>query len=232
MDVTFRCGVRARLSLAAYSWFVNAYRNGLIGRVNCVGIVAYLYGVVRFFINGDGDLLFIMPDGVKLKYIDPFTIAETWLYDVHFLGFDLSNWLVVDVGAFVVAVEPVPSHFEAMLRNIELNPELKPRILPINAAIADKDGYVEIHYSGQLDGEVSIYERKGFRARVPSMRLPTLIREISRSGIDLSKFKVKALKMDCKGCEWDVVSNETDVLRLFDIIRVEYAGYLRKLHSQ
>ncbi|ADY01281.1 hypothetical protein VMUT_1075 [Vulcanisaeta moutnovskia 768-28] len=47
VDVTFRCGVGARLSPSAYSWLVNAYRNGLIGRVDYVG-GAYLYGVVRF----------------------------------------------------------------------------------------------------------------------------------------------------------------------------------------
>ena len=32
--------------------------------------------------------------------------------------------------------------------------------------------------------------------------------------------------MDCKGCEYDVI-NEVDVLRLFDIVKIEYSGYLR-----
>ena len=42
----------------------------------------------------------------------------------------------------------------------------------------------------------------------------------------LDRFKVRVLKMDCKGCEYDVI-NEVDVLRLFDIVKIEYSGYLR-----
>jgi FkbM family methyltransferase len=236
VDVVFRCGVKARLSPSAYSWLANAYRDGLIKRVE---VIAYLWDVARVFINGDA--LFIMPDGVKLKYIDPFTTAETWLCDVHFLGFDLTNWLVVDVGAyvgdtalyyakrgaFVIAIEPVPTNYEAMLRNIELNPGLKPRILPINAAIADKDDYVNISYDGEFDGAASIYEVKRFKVKVRSIKPGTLIKEVSRSGIDLSRFKVKVLKMDCRGCGWDIVSNELEVIRSFDIVKIEYSGYLR-----
>jgi hypothetical protein len=45
-------------------------------------------------------------------------------------------------------------------------------------------------------------------------------------GLDLDRFKVRVLKMDCKGCEYDVI-NEVDVLRLFDIVKIEYNGYLR-----
>jgi hypothetical protein len=40
------------------------------------------------------------------------------------------------------------------------------------------------------------------------------------------RYKVRVLKMDCKGCEYDVI-NEVDVLRLFDIVKIEYSGYLR-----
>ncbi|AET33364.1 hypothetical protein P186_1962 [Pyrobaculum ferrireducens] len=144
--------------------------------------MAYLYGVVRVFIDGDGDILFIMPDGVKLKYIDQFTIAETWLYDIHFLGFDLSGWLVFDIGAYVgdmalyyakrgaavVAVEPVPANFEAMLKNIELNAEKGHKVLPVNAAVADADGFVEIYYSGPLTNHLRSLKR-GYLAKMRSI---------------------------------------------------------------
>ncbi|WP_291999301.1 FkbM family methyltransferase, partial [Caldivirga sp.] len=143
-----------------------------------------------------------------------------------FVG-DSSIYFALRGAKRVIVVEPVPINYEEMIRNIELNPELKPRILPINAAIADRDDYVNISYDGEFDGAASIYEVKRFKARVRSMRLGTLINEVSRLSVDLSSFRVKVLKLDCKGCEWDVVSNETDVLRLFDIIKIEYAGYLR-----
>jgi len=85
---------------------------------------------------------------------------------------------------------------------------------------------VELGYSAQLDGAASIYHTSRFRTKVKSMRLPTLIKEIANKGIDLSKFKIRVLKMDCKGYEYDVI-NEAEVLRLFDIIKIEYSGYLR-----
>jgi hypothetical protein len=58
------------------------------------------------------------------------------------------------------------------------------------------------------------------------MRLSTLIKEITGMELDLGKFRVRVLKMDCKGCEYDVI-NEVDVLRLFDIVKIEYSGDLR-----
>lgn len=94
------------------------------------------------------------------------------IYDVHFLGFDLSGWLVLNVGAyisdtalyyasrgaFVVAIEPVLRHFEVMLKNIELNPDLKPRILSINATVGSSDGSVDVVVGGEFNDKASIYK--------------------------------------------------------------------------
>jgi FkbM family methyltransferase len=106
-------------------------------------------------------------------------------------------------GAFVVAVEPLPSNYEVMLWNLELNSDLKHRVIPVNAATGDKDGFVEFSYSKPMDAGASIYGGR-FKVKVRSMRLSTLIREITGMGLDLGKFRVRVLKMDCKGCEYDV----------------------------
>jgi len=63
-----------------------------------------------------------------------------------------------------------------------------------------------------------------FVIKVRSMRLSTLIRELENRGIDMSKFKVRILKVDCKGCEYELMNNGS--LRLFDIAKIEYSGYL------
>ena len=107
-----------------------------------------------------------------------------------------------------------------------MNPDLKHRVIPVNAAISDKDGFVEFSYSKPMDYGASIYGGGRFKVKVRSMRLSTLIREITSMGLDLDKFRVRVLKMDCKGCEYDVI-NEVDVLRLFDIVKIEYSGHLR-----
>jgi len=183
-----------------------------------------------------------MPDSImlSLESFDPLVIAETWLYEIHFLGSDLTNWFVLDIGAyigdtalyyakrgaFVVAVEPLPSNYEAMLRNIELNPDLKSRIVPINVAVGPKDDCVEFVCSKAIDGGASMYGNGRRKIKVRSVRLSTLIKEINARGVDLSRYEFKALKMDCKGCEYDVI-HEPDALKLFDIIKIEYSGYLR-----
>jgi FkbM family methyltransferase len=243
-DVIAKCNDDViTLNPNVYSFIVKAYYDGVLRDVYCDKTLrGRLWGTVDLVILKDGRGFLRMPDGtiVSSDIIDTIVVIETWLYDIHFLGFDLNGWLIVDVGAYigdtplyyakrgalVVAVEPLPSNYEVMLWNLELNPDLKHRVIPVNAAISGRDGFVEFSYSTSIDSGASIYGGGRFKVRVRSMRLSTLIREITGMGLDLDKFRVRVLKMDCKGCEYDVI-NEVDVLRLFDIVKIEYSGYLR-----
>jgi FkbM family methyltransferase len=241
ITVRFRCGDGRVYVLSpwVYSRIVNAYYDGLF-RLVCDGeLIGRFFGVIDL-IHRDGEFLLRMPDGILLTIdsFDPVIIAETWLYDIHFLGFDLSDWFVLDIGAFVgdtalyyarrgafvVAVEPLPSNYEVMIRNLELNPELKPRVIPINAAISGVDGFVEFRYNATIDGGASTHGMGRFVAKVRSVRLSTLIRELEGRGIGMSKFRVRVLKADCKGCEYELVNDEA--IRLFDIVKIEYSGDL------
>jgi len=242
-DVIVKCDDVITLNPNVYSFIVNEYHDGVLRDVYCdKALRGRLWGAVDLVILKDGRGFLRMPDDaiVSLESFDRTVISETWLYDIHFLGFDLNGWLIVDVGAYigdtplyyakrgalVVAVEPLPSNYEVMLWNLELNPDLKHRVIPVNAAISGRDGFVEFSYSKPMDGGASIYGGGRFKVRVRSMRLSTLIREVTGMGLDLGKFRVRVLKMDCKGCEYDVI-NEVDVLRLFDIVKIEYSGHLR-----
>jgi FkbM family methyltransferase len=242
-DVIVKCDDVITLNPNVYSIIVKAYHEGVLREVYCDKTLrGRLWGAVDLVILKDGRGFLRMPDGIIVSpdIIGTLEVIETWLYDIHFLGFDLTEWLIVDVGAyigdtplyyakrgaFVVAVEPLPSNYEVMLWNLELNSDLKHRVIPVNAAISGRDGFVEFSYSTPMDGGASIYGGGRFKVRVRSMRLSTLIREITSMGLDLGKFRVRVLKMDCKGCEYDVI-NEVDVLRLFDIVKIEYSGYLR-----
>jgi FkbM family methyltransferase len=243
-DVIVKCDDDViTLNPNVYSIIVNAYHDGVLRDVYCdKALRGRLRGAVDLVILKDGRGFLRMPDGVIVSpdIIGTLEVIETWLYDIHFLGFDLTDWLIVDIGAYigdtplyyakrgalVVAVEPLPSNYEVMLWNLELNSDLKHRVVPVNAAISGRDGFVEFSYSTPMDGSASIYGGGRFKVRVRSMRLSTLIREITGMGLDLGKFRVRVLKMDCKGCEYDVI-NEVDVMRLFDIVKIEYSGYLR-----
>jgi FkbM family methyltransferase len=243
-DIVVKCNDNLfNLDPKVYSFIVNAYYDGVLRDVYCDKTLrGRLWGAVDLVILKDGRGFLRTPDDITISFniVDFIVIIETWLYDIHFLGFDLNGWLIVDVGAYigdtplyyakrgalVVAVEPLPSNYEVMLWNLELNPDLKHRVIPVNAAISGRDGFVEFSYSTPMDGGASIYGGGRFKVRVKSMRLSTLIREITSMGLDLDGFRVRVLKMDCKGCEYDVI-NEVDVLRLFDIVKIEYSGDLR-----
>jgi hypothetical protein len=128
-------------------------------------------------LDKDGRLTLRMLDGCLLDIdsFDPVILAETWLHEIYYLGFNLTNWFVLDIGAFVgdtalyyakrgafvVAVEPLPNNYETMMKNLSLNPDLKPRIVPINVAVAGEDGFIDVKYSGGIDGGASAYTQAG-----------------------------------------------------------------------
>jgi FkbM family methyltransferase len=105
-----------------------------------------------------------------------------------------------------------------MIENIKLN-NLEDKIIPINAGLASKPGKICIE-SMDIERAISTYYSLGdCPTSVPSM---TLSEVINMYHIDSEAI----LKMDCKGCEYDVI-HEPDALKLFDIIKIEYSGYLR-----
>ena len=171
------------------------------------------------------------PNGIRLtlKESDPSILAETFLYDMHFQGFDLTGKVIVDIGAYVgdsalyfaskgamvIAYEPDPSNFRTLLYNLRLNPALQERIVPVNAA-AGRDGTVTFHTG--LGGGSRIYASTSEAVEVRSVSLRTLLH-------DHSLTKPFLLKSDCKGGEFDLVSQ--DEIRAFHRIAIEYSADLR-----
>ena len=64
-------------------------------------------------------------------------------------------------GVFVVAVEPLTNNYETRMKNLGLNHDLKPRIVSINVAVAGEDGFMDVKYSGGIDGGASAYTQAG-----------------------------------------------------------------------
>ncbi len=121
---------------------------------------------------------------------------------------------MIDVGAFVgdsaiyfalkgarrvIAIEPHPGAYAEMLDNIKLN-NLEDVIISINAGLASRPGKICIE-------NVSA---------VPAVTLSELI---NRFGIDPSD---AVLKMDCEDCEFDVILNDYEHVRLFRELIFEY----------
>jgi hypothetical protein len=143
------------------------------------------------------------------------TIIEIFHYG-EYEPLGVEGRVVVDVGAYigdsaiyfalkgarkVIAIEPHPGAFAEMLDNIKLN-NLEGVIIPVNAGLASKPGKIYIENVGA----------------VPAVTLSELI---SRFGVDPND---AVLKMDCEGCEFDIILNDYEHVKLFKELILEYHG--------
>jgi FkbM family methyltransferase len=168
------------------------------------------------------------PGGIRfrLESVESIVFAETFLYELHFAGYDLSNSTVVDVGANVgdsalyfaskgarvLAFEPDPANYVQLIRNLELNPRLAPQITTYPEAVGS-DGVVR--FRSGLRGDSGIRAEGGVALSVPSVSLATLLR---RAGLD----RAYLLKCDAKGAENELV-DQPDLGR-FDRLAIEYCA--------
>lgn len=173
--------------------------------------------------------------GVKF-YIDSIhpgnTIIETFLNKIHLINShdDWNNKVIIDVGAEcgdtplyyasmgakVYAFEPIKANFEAMIRNLSLNPKISEKIVPINAAIG-KDGMLDFYQPPKNQNMSSsfVYNIHGKDARLTKIKGYSI-------GIAMKEFKINhvdLLKMDCKGCEFFLTEKE---LENVDKVKIEY----------
>lgn len=163
------------------------------------------------------------------------TIIETFVREIHLINsdYDLNNKVVIDVGAEcgdtplyfaskgakVYAFEPVKDHFDAMMRNLSLNPELSEKIIPVNAGIG-KDETLTFFQDGSGEvGSVSFVEnvhgKNAKKIQVKCYSLESALEEFRIGHIDL-------LKMDCKGCEFSLTEN---VLKNIDRVKIEFSKF-------
>ena len=150
---------------------------------------------------------------------------------------NVKDRVVVDIGAYVgdsaiyfalkgarkvIAIEPYPGAFAEMLDNIRLN-KLENVIIPVNAGLASKPGKVCVNNVG-IDATGFIYHGLGDCPNaIPAVTLSELI---NRFSINVDN---AALKMDCEGCEFDVILSDYEHVRLFRELILEYHSNANKL---
>jgi FkbM family methyltransferase len=157
------------------------------------------------------------------------TILEIFDYGEYVL-LDVKGKDIVDVGAFigdsaiyfalrgarkVIAIEPHPGAFAEMLDNIKLN-NMENVIIPINVGLASRPGKICIENVSIDDTSVTYHRPGDCSNTVPAITLSELI---SRFGIDPND---AVLKMDCQGCEFDIILNDYKHVKLFRELIFEY----------
>jgi FkbM family methyltransferase len=115
--------------------------------------------------------------------------------------------------ARIVAVEAEASNFEVLLRNVRPYP----KILPIHAAIWNRDGEVAMTTPPEADGGIDktifiAHEGEGTRVRAITMR--TLMEDARISSIDL-------LKVDIEGAEKEVFETAREWIQNVRCIAIE-----------
>jgi FkbM family methyltransferase len=115
--------------------------------------------------------------------------------------------------ARIVAVEAEASNFEVLLRNVRPYPT----ILPIHAAIWNRDGEVAMTTPPEADGGIdktifTAHEGEGTRVRAITMR--TLMEDAHISSIDL-------LKVDIEGAEKEVFETAREWIQNVRCIAIE-----------
>jgi FkbM family methyltransferase len=177
----------------------------------------------RRYINGKGVVTFWHMYGPLLEVFDKGEFRH-----VNVKGMD-----VVDIGAFVgdsaiyfalrgakrvIAVEPHPVAYVEMLTNIDVNKLVKV-IIPVNAGLASKPGKICIGDVNVTGTVTTRYTPSDCNSGVPAVTLGGLI---EKYGIQPSE---TILKMDCEGCEYDVIMNGYEHVRLFrELIFEHHAG--------
>jgi len=205
-------------------------------------------GYVRGFRCDNGEFVIVNARGneVRVKYdtadyyINGFrfkTIGSTFVeiflredYDV-----DVKDRVVVDVGAYVgdsgiyfiqrgafrvIAIEPHPFAYDMLHYHVTENKLLFPLvgyIKPVNAGLASKPGRICV--DAPHDRVAVTYFKPGdCSVTVSAITLSELINEYKIDPGDA------VLKMDCEGCEYDVVLNDYEHVRLFREVALEYHG--------
>ena len=223
--VIVKCGGREYvLNPRIYSLIVSAYYNGVFEELECSDS---LYAILTY-------------EGRRIRFYDSFE----FLYDIVFENFiggaysgvDVRSRTVVDVGAGVgdtailfslrgarrvIALEPFPSIYRRALVNVRIN-GVEERVLLVNAGLGSSDeevcaelsdvhGYYLFKPSGRCDAKIKMYT------------LSSLVRE----------FRIEdnsVLKIDCEGCEYEVISSsKPEDFRAFEQVVIEYHDGYREL---
>ncbi len=165
-------------------------------------------------------------EGVFFKYVSysVFEIIDEHAYD----NIDVYGRDVVDIGANVgdssiyfalkgarkvVGVEPLPNVYARAIENVKLN-HLEGKIFLINAAIGSKSGKIKVPCNTSTfasDGFSTL--RTNGECEVPIVTLSEVMKQITEPYL---------LKMDCEGCEFDVILNDYEHVKMFEKLIIEH----------
>jgi FkbM family methyltransferase len=120
-------------------------------------------------------------------------------------------------GATIIAIEPEPTNFELLKKNTELYPN----IIPVNAALWNHDGIVQVHDSGGGHWGMRVASADtSSDSKITSVTLQTLLKQHEIGHIDL-------LKVDVEGAEYEIFEDAPLWIDHVDVICIELHDRIR-----
>lgn len=176
------------------------------------------YGAIHNgnIVNGDiigvffkEDYSFLEPEGATIIDIGA-NIGDTAIY------FALNN------AKEIIALEPYLYSYKYALKNIKTN-NLNKKIILLNAGYG-KDSEIIVDQSQTTSG-LSLLNGSNKGSRINLYSLKTLINSYN-------KYDNLLLKMDCEGCEYNLLNEDNNTLRKFRRIQIEYHYGYKNLESK
>lgn len=125
----------------------------------------------------------------------------------------------------VYSFEPTFYAFEKLISNLDLNPELKERIIPVQVFLSSKNKEIKdnaVYSSWKVDGSKQDHPIHGGILHKATNRQITLDTYIKDNGLD----NLDLMKIDVDGFEFDILQGATETIDRFrPIIVFEFMGH-------
>ena len=178
-------------------------------------------------ITFEKNYMIIQKNSKKLKFKYYQTIELDIFLQDYYSKLPVKNKILIDVGGNVgdssllylslgakkvIMLEPQPKFFEYATENINSNEYSNIQL--INAGLSNISGHFKINYENS-DKTFEFQEDDVNGVEIPKITLEEIISKLSDSNL--------VLKLDCEGCEYDVLLGSSDnVIKKFDYILLEF----------
>lgn len=150
-------------------------------------------------------------------------VSEKWVLDIGMNIGDSSIYFILNGARKVIGIEPFPKNFEMASKNIIEN-NFEDKIELVKASFASHEGEIMINLN--KGGVENIVEESKTGVKIPLITLENIIKKY-----DIPKNSI--LKMDCEGCEDEIISSVTkETIRHFSHIQIEYHNGYRKIKNK
>jgi FkbM family methyltransferase len=137
---------------------------------------------------------------------------------------DSSIYFAIKGATKVIAIEPMPYNFYFIKENVKLN-GFDGVIEPLNIMVGSQTKRTMIEISNESIVRDAIETKQGFE--IYKLALGDLLKKYGATNA--------ILKMDCEGCEYNLINIDDETLQNFERIQIEYHygldGLVDKLHG-